>query len=161
MKCREKSFAEKLNETRGLPKVVKLSTRLAKRWKAKIDDRLLVPSPLEVDGIMKKDPKEKLITINIIRESLSKRHKTDICCPIVTGISVVISARASEEERAEGRTGKLTPYWRTLRSNGELNPKYPGGVAAHKKLLEDEGHEVIRKGRRYFVSEFEKYLINE
>lgn len=34
----------------------------------------------------------------------------------------------------------------TLKSNGELNAKYPGGIEAQKELLEKEGLIVIAKG---------------
>ena len=40
----------------------------------------------------------------------------------------------------------ITPYWRTLKANGELNPKYPGGVEAQMARLEEEGH-TIEPGR--------------
>jgi hypothetical protein len=38
-----------------------------------------------------------------------------------------------------------------LKTGGELNARYPGGVAALKKLLEAEGHNVIPKGKRWLV----------
>ena len=59
------------------------------------------------------------------------------------------------------RTIDETPYWRTLKANGELNPKYPGGAEAQKAKLETEGHTVVTKGRtniRYFVKDYEKTL---
>ena len=52
------------------------------------------------------------------------------------------------EAQAEGKK-KITPWWRTLKTSGELNPKYPGGVAAQSKLLKAEGHEIIPgKGKK-------------
>ena len=59
------------------------------------------------------------------------------------------------------RSENETPYWRTLKANGELNSKYPGGVEAQKKKLEAEGHTIIKKGRtniRYFVKDYEESL---
>jgi alkylated DNA nucleotide flippase Atl1 len=59
---------------------------------------------------------------------------------------------------AESRS---TPYWRTLKANGELNAKFPGDIEAQKRLLEEEGHTVIQKGRttiRYFVKDYEQAL---
>lgn len=46
---------------------------------------------------------------------------------MTTGIFAWISAHAAEEAAAEG-VQDVTPYWRTLKSDGELNEKYPGGV---------------------------------
>jgi len=64
-----------------------------------------------------------------------------------------IAAGASYE-----RASNKTPYWRTLKKDGELNGKYPEGVEGQKILLELEGHEVIKKGKRYFVKDFEKKI---
>jgi hypothetical protein len=36
----------------------------------------------------------------------------------------------------------ITPYWRTMKGKGELNEKYPGGVAEQTKKLKAEGHEI-------------------
>ena len=68
-----------------------------------------------------------MITINQIREKLATRHKATIACPIVTGILARISAGAAGEDEMDGKK-RITPYWRTLKSNGELNPKYPGRI---------------------------------
>lgn len=54
-----------------------------------------------------------------------------------------------------------TPWWRTLKADGELNPKYPGGVEAQRALLEAEGHTIIQRGRkniRYYVKDYEQVL---
>ena len=54
-----------------------------------------------------------------------------------------------------------TPYWRTLKANGELNEKYPNGIEAQKAKLEAEGHTIIQKGRknvRYYVKDYENSL---
>jgi hypothetical protein len=99
----------------------------------------------------------KLITINEIRGHLAREHRATIGCPITTGIFAWIAAHAAEEAAAEGRK-RITPYWRTLKTGGELNPKYPGGIANVKSRLEAEGHRVVRKGKRYVVVDFEKSL---
>ena len=67
------------------------------------------------------------------------------------------AANAAEEASREGKPLDI-PYWRTLKSGGFLNPKYPGGQEAHKKLLEKEGYKVIQKGKNYLVQGFQKYL---
>ena len=59
------------------------------------------------------------------------------------------------------RTNNQTPYWRTLKANGELNPKYPGGMEAQKEMLEKEGHTIVQKGRtniKYYVKDYEQAL---
>ena len=54
----------------------------------------------------------------------------------------------------------MTPYWRTLKSDGELNGKYPGGIAAQAKRLRAEGHRVVKKGKRSVVADFERALVS-
>jgi alkylated DNA nucleotide flippase Atl1 len=119
---------------------------------------MVIPAPREVDGIMKKVPRGKLITINQIRAALAKRHQADFACPITTGIFAWIAANAAEEAVREGQK-RVTPYWRTLKSGGELNEKYPGGIAKLKQRLEAEGHKVVKKGKRHSVADFEKALV--
>ncbi len=58
---------------------------------------------------------------------------------------------------SEGKK-RITPYWRTLKSDGELNAKYPGGVADLRARLEAEGHRVVQRGKRVVVVDFEKAL---
>ena len=62
------------------------------------------------------------------------------------------------EDEAEGRK-HITPFWRTLKSRGELNPKYPGGIQAQRKRLQAEGHRVITKSNRTFVLDYENSLV--
>jgi hypothetical protein len=99
----------------------------------------------------------RLATINEIRACLAKKHGTDIACPMTTGIFVWIAAHAAEESRTAGEKN-ITPYWRLLKTGGELNPKYPGGIPAMKTLLAAEGHKVAKKGSKFLVAEFETKL---
>ena len=81
----------------------------------------------------------------------------DVACPITTGIFAWIAAHAAEEAAGEGKK-RITPYWRTLKADGEINPKYPGGAEAVRELLEAEGHTVIQKGKRLLVKDYERSL---
>ncbi len=151
----KKSWREKLADSKNLPKVEKITGKMSKRWGI---GTVVIPAPVEVDEIMRKVPKGKLSTINEIRAGLARKHKASIGCPITTGIFAWIAANAAEEMAAEGKK-RITPYWRTLKAGGELNPKYPGGVKNIKKRLENEGHRVSQKGKRFVVENFEKALI--
>jgi len=153
--ARQRSWRQKLTEKKDLPKVVSLKGETKRRWKA---DTMAIPSPTEIKEIMDTVPKGRLITINEIREMIAERHRADIGCPLTCGIFAWIVAHAAEEEAREGKE-RITPYWRTLRANGELNPKYPGGIEAQKRRLESEGFKVIQRGRRYFVEGYEEYLV--
>lgn len=151
----KKSWREKLEDDKGLPRVEKITEKMSKRWGT---GTIVIPSPKEVDEIMKSVPRGKLITINQIRERLAKKHGATIACPMTTGIFVSISARAAEEAREEGEEN-ITPYWRTVKAGGVLNEKYPGGAERQKEMLEKEGHKIVKKGKKYVVIDFEKYLV--
>jgi hypothetical protein len=153
--AKRKPWQEKLADSKGLPKVGKIEGKMTKRWGT---GTMVIPAPLEVDALMKRVPKGKLVTINELRSALAKKHKADIACPITTGIFAWIAAHAAEEAAAEGKK-RVTPYWRTLKTGGELNAKYPGGIAKLRKLLETEGHRVVPKGKRMLVIDYEKRLV--
>ena len=112
--------------------------------------------PIVYDEIMKTVPYGKVITVGIIRDYLAKMNHADFTDPITAGIFVSIAAWASYQ-----RSENKTPYWRTLKANGELNAKYPGGIEAQKEKLESEGHTIIQKGRkniRYYVKNYQNSL---
>jgi hypothetical protein len=153
---RKKSWREKLADSKGLPKVGRVEGKMTTRWGT---GTMVIPAPIEVDEVMRKVPKGKLTTINEIRSALARKHHVDVGCPITTGIFAWIAANAAEEAAAEG-TKRITPYWRTLKTGGELNPKYPGGVPGLRKRLASEGHRVVQKGKRFFVADYEKAVIN-
>jgi alkylated DNA nucleotide flippase Atl1 len=149
-----KSWREKLANGNGLPKIQKIHKNMAKKWGT---GTIVIPAPKEVDEIMRNVPGGKVITINQIREILARKHGTTICCPITTGMFAWIAAHAAEEGAAEG-SEDTTPYWRTLKSRGFLNDKYPGGIEAQRKLLEKEGHKVIKKRKNCVVADFDQAL---
>lgn len=66
---KHKSWSEKLHDSKGLPKVEPITDRMSKRWGS---GTVAIPSPLEVDEIMKSIPKGKLTTIREIRAAIAK-----------------------------------------------------------------------------------------
>lgn len=147
-----KSWGEKLADSKGLPKVVTLEGKARAKWGG---GTLVVPAPLEVDEQMRRVPRGKVVTVNDIRAALARKHGATMGCPLVTGISAWLAAFAAEE--AGGGRG-TTPYWRTLKAGGEINAKFPGGVLAGARRLKAEGHKVVKRGKRYFVEEYERSL---
>lgn len=119
-------------------------------------EKMLFAPPLAYDALMKQIPSGKLITTKELRAYLAKQNGADFTDPMTAGIFISIAAWASAQ-----RTENLTPYWRTLKTDGELNAKYPGGIEAQKSKLEAEGHTIIQKGRkniRYYVENYEAAL---
>ena len=151
---KRKSWSEKLKDNKGLPKVEKITDKMSKRWGT---GTVVIPAPMEVNEMMRRVPEGKVITLNEIRAALAKKHGATIGCPLTTGIFAWVAANAAEEERQKGEKD-ITPYWRTLKTGGVINPKYPGGVEAQKKLLEKEEHKIIQKGKKYVVADYEKSL---
>jgi alkylated DNA nucleotide flippase Atl1 len=152
----KKTWQEKLNDVKDLPRVVEIDERMVKNYGR---GTLVIAAPTEVDEIMRQVPKGKVTTINEIRNILAKKHGATIACPFTTGIFAWIAANAAEEAYASGTKG-ITPWWRTLKSGGELNPKYPGGTAEQEARLKAEGHTIVPgKGKKMpTVKDWEKKL---
>lgn len=99
---------------------------------------MIVPRPLDVETAMRMPRKGRLITLGQIRATLARKAGADACCPLTTGIFARLAAEAAEEDAAAGRT-RITPYWRTIRDDGKLNEKFPGGAKAQAAKLRREG----------------------
>jgi alkylated DNA nucleotide flippase Atl1 len=106
-----------------------------------------------------KATKGRVTTINALRGALARSHGTGTACPITTGIFAWIAANAAEESAAAGAR-RVTPWWRTLRGDGELNPKYPGGIAEQQRRLAAEGHRFIQRGSKVRVADFAAFLFS-
>lgn len=159
-----KSWQQKMADKTGLPKVLKLAKSFpcynaVRKMGVEVGDEVVLVNPCEVEALMHRVPKGKLVTLIEICKEVAKQHDVKGCCTLTSGIFIMTAANAAEEMKAEGKSNDL-PYWRTLKSNGELNLKYPGGLEQHAKLLEQEGFSIIYKGKKAFVKEYEKYLYN-
>jgi len=152
MKTKKRTWREKLADSKDFPKIAAIDGTKTKRWG---EGTFVIPAPLEVDALMKKVRRGKLTTIDALRRALAKKHGTTIACPITTGIFAWIAAYAADEAEQAGSL-RITPYWRTLKTGGELNAKYPGGIKNLRARLAAEGHRVVKKGSRYFVADYEK-----
>ena len=150
----KKSWREKLANDNGLPKVCEVSGGQGLRSGT---GRMVIAAPREVDALMKKVPRGRLTTINELRAALARQHGADFACPLTTGIFSWIAAHAAAEAASEGQK-RITPYWRTLKAGGEINPKYPGGVDDIARRLAADGHRIIAKGKRRVVADFDKKL---
>jgi hypothetical protein len=150
----KKSWREKLADSKGLPKISEVSGKMSRRWG---EGTMVIPAPIEVDALMRQVPRGRVITVNELRTALAAKHRVDFACPLTTGIFCWIAAHAAQESESAG-TKRITPYWRTLKAGGELNPKYPGGVDGLTKRLRAEGHKLAHRRKRVFVVGYEKSL---
>ena len=150
----KKDFNAMLHEKKDMPKIQIITDQ--KSIEKYGGDRMYFAPPIAYDEVMKQVPYGKIITVGKIREYFATQNDADFTEPITAGVFVSIAAWASYQ-----RSEDETPYWRTLKANGELNPKYPGGVGAQKEKLEAEGHTIVQRGRtniKYFVQDYEKFL---
>lgn len=151
-----KDFNAMLRRDAGMPKIQIVTDETTIRKYG--GERMFFAPPAAYDALMKRVPYGKVITVGAIRAYLAQQNHADFTDPMTAGIFVSIAAWASHQ-RAQDKT----PYWRTLKSGGELNEKYPGGIEEQKKMLEAEGHTILQKGRkriRYVVRDYETFLFD-
>ena len=149
-----KDFNAMLHDSKDMPKIQIITDR--KSIEKYGGNKMYFAPPLDYDCVMKRVPYGRVTTVGEIREYFAKQSGADFTEPITAGIFVSIAAWASHQ-----RAGDETPYWRTLKANGELNEKYPGGIKAQREKLEAEGHTILSKGRkniRYYVKDYETAL---
>lgn len=152
----KKDFNKMLNEKKDMPKIQIITDE--KSIEKYGGNKMYFAPPIDYDKIMRLVPFGKLLTVGAIREYFAKTNNADFTDPITAGIFVSIAAWASVQRKED-----QIPYWRTLKANGELNPKYPQGIESQKELLEKEGHTIIARGRkniRYYVKDYEKFLFD-
>lgn len=152
----KKDFNAMLRDGKDMPKTVVITD--GKSIARYGGSRMYLAPPMAYDALMRRVPQGKLTTVGHLRELLAKQAGADFTDPITAGIFVSVAAWASAQ-----RQGDETPYWRTLKAGGELNPKYPGGAEAQRERLEAEGHTILRKGRtniRYYVANFQDALVD-
>lgn len=150
----KKDFNAMLHDSKDMPKFQVITDE--KSIEKYGGDRMYFAPPIDYDRVMRLVPYGKLLTVGIIREHFAKVSGADFTEPITAGIFVSIVAWASFQRKDD-----KTPYWRTLKANGELNAKYPGGIEAQKEMLENEGHTIIQRGRKnikYYVKDYENAL---
>ncbi len=121
-------------------------------------DKMVIAPPIDYDLLIKQIPNGKLCTSSILRDFLKNKYNADFTDPLTSGIFINIVAWASYQRKED-----ITPFWRVIKTDGMLNLKYPEAITLQKKLLENEGYEIILKGKKnikYYVKDYEKYLID-
>lgn len=150
----KKDFNAMLRDGKDMPKIqIITDKRSIEKYGG---NKMYFAPPVDYDAVMKSIPSGKLITVGKIREYFAKKNGADFTEPITAGIFISIAAWASYQ-----RADNKTPYWRTLKSNGELNAKYPGGVEEQKAKLEAEGHTVLSRGSKnivFYVQDYQKSI---
>lgn len=152
----KKDFNAMLRDSKDMPKFQTVTD--PKTIEKYGGSRMYFAPPIDYDAAMRQVPFGKVTTVGQIRAHFAAQNGADFTEPMTAGMFVGVAAWASFQ-RGEDET----PYWRTLKADGELNPKYPGGAEAQKARLEAEGHRIVCKGRtrvRYFVEHYEDVLFD-
>ncbi len=126
----------------------------------KTGQQLMIPAAVDVEQLARSVPRGKLMTMKQMTDTLHARHGGDFCCPLVTGIVMWIVANAADEAEQLGKA-RVVPWWRVLKTDGKLNPKYPGKGELQRAKLEAEGHRVVAKGKHLVVEDFAQALVGE
>lgn len=153
-----KTWSQKLEQEHpNHGKIVAVPPRMQKRFGT---GTMLIPRPLDVDAAMRKPKRGKLVTQSDIGNKLATDSGADSACPMTTGIFVRMVAEAAEEERRAGKE-RITPYWRTIKDDGKLNQKFPGGANAQAAELRQEGFTIqAGKGKQPpKVVDYRMYLV--
>lgn len=147
------TYNDQLSDKGDMPKFRIIPTK--SRAKHAKDSKVIIAPPIDYDEIMRQIPFGKLITNDLIKNQIANRYEADYTCPISSRKFIVLVGYASQERGID-----ITPYWRTLKKDGELNDKYPGGLERQKGLLEKEGHTIIQEDKKYYVKDYLKHLHN-
>ena len=160
---KRKTWQEKLADREDLPKILTLEKSFpcfnaVRKMGAEVGDPVVLVNPSEVTACMKQVPPGNLTTITEICRRLADKHGAKGCCFLTTGIFIMITANAAGEAKTQDKDLQV-PYWRTLKTDGFLNDKYPGGVESHRALLEQEGFTVVGNGKRLRVDNYRAHSI--
>lgn len=112
----KKDFNAMLQDNKDMPKLQMITDQ--KSIEKYGGNKMYFAPPIDYDKVMKRIPYGKVITVGKIREYFAALNDADFTEPMTAGIFVSIAAWASHQ-----RTVDVTPYWRTLKTNGELNAK--------------------------------------
>jgi 6-O-methylguanine DNA methyltransferase, DNA binding domain len=146
------SWREKIDKPQDV-KIVKVPPKMSRFGSG----TMLIPTPKLIDAMIRKVPKGKLVTVSELRRKLARDFRTDVTCPLTTGIFVRIAAEAAEEDRVNGKK-RIAPYWRVIKDDGSMNPKLPGGIAQQTRYLRAEGFAIANKGKTPRVQDFDGRL---
>ncbi len=95
--------------------------------------KMLIPSRATVEAMIRRIPKSKLLTTDLLRKKLADDFEVQGTCPVTT--RKILKLIASDSNG--------TAYWRIVKQNGELIDTFPGQAAR----LEDEGITINSNGK--------------
>ena len=112
--------------------------------------KMLLPCPATIAALIKKVPKNKLVTTDLLRQKLTSQFDVQGTCPITTQRS--LQALANDPDTT-------VAYWRVVNQDGGLMARFPGGAASHAAHLRDEGFTIDTQAKVPKVKQFKDSLV--
>jgi alkylated DNA nucleotide flippase Atl1 len=116
--------------------------------------RMLKPCAATVAALVAKIPAGQVVTTDSLRRTLADQFGVEVACPYDTKMALLEISNDS----SLNQSGLNVPFWRVVKANGELNPKYPGGLEAQVALLQSEGFTVDDSGKKPRIKPFKDKL---
>lgn len=97
---KRKTWEEKLNDAKDLPKVVQLRGKAKQRWHA---NTLAIASPREIFSFIRQVPEGSVATIADLQSAGAKKHAAELGCPLTTGslFGLLLTHRKSSKQRVQ------------------------------------------------------------
>ena len=106
--------------------------------------RMLKPCAATVAALVAQIPSGQVVTSDVLRRKLADQFGVEVACPHDTKMALLEISHDS----SLNQSGLNIPYWRVIKTNGELNHQYPGGLEAQVALLQSEGFTVDDSGKK-------------
>jgi alkylated DNA nucleotide flippase Atl1 len=113
--------------------------------------KMLLPCPATVAALIEKIPENKLITTNLICKELTKKFNVQGTCPVTTKKALQTLANTPDTK---------APYWRVLKTNGDLMASFPDGVEGQAAHLQKEGFTLETTGKVTKIKHFKESLVH-
>jgi alkylated DNA nucleotide flippase Atl1 len=116
--------------------------------------RMLKPCAATVAALVAQIPSGQVATMDSLRRKLADQFGVEVACPYDTKMALL----AISNDSSLNQSGLNLPYWRVIKTSGELNHQYPGGLEAHVALLKSEGFTVDDSGKKPRIKLFKDKL---
>ena len=110
--------------------------------------QMVKPALATVRNVVRGVRKGKLVTMEQVQQKLASDFGVEAACParITKALQLI-----AQEPRPAG-------YWRVVKKNGALIPKFPDGVRGHAALLKREGFQIDTKKKSPSVVDYQSNL---
>jgi alkylated DNA nucleotide flippase Atl1 len=116
--------------------------------------RMLKPCAATIAALVAQIPSGQVVTTDALRRTLANQFGVEVTCPYDTKMALL----AISNDSRLNHSGLNVPYWRVVKANGELMPKFAGGLEAQTKMLRSEGFTVDTEAKKAKLKAFKDRL---